>query len=43
MGCGGGFLEHSHALKDLSIENVVEQIHGTTERREEIKNLIEKA
>lgn len=42
MGFGGDFLEHNHALKDLNIDNMVEQIHGTIERREEIKNLIEK-
>lgn len=42
MGFGGNFLEHNHALKDLNIDNMVEQIHGTLERREELKNLVEK-
>ena len=37
VGLAGHFMENSPQIKELDINNVVEQIHSTLERREAIK------
>lgn len=39
VGLAGNFMEASPQLKELDMGDVVEQIHATMERREEIKDL----
>ena len=38
-GLAGNFMEFSHSVKELEVNQVVEQIHSTLERREAIKEL----
>ena len=39
VGLAGNFMEASPQLKELDMSSVVEQIHSTMERREEVKDL----